>query len=657
MEPHGQSLWLLYLRLYGGTLSEPTAGGRGASRRVDRVGLPMAALVGGRIMVPPFVTFLKHAHGTSGSQPLASTRCRSSLRRFLVYLRPYRWTLAAAMACGVVRYLVPLALPWAVKILLDELLVPVNGPRPVFRLHLLMGGLCGLYAVYALISYWRSYLAGLVGHRTIFDLRQALYLHLQRMSLSFFDQQKVGAIVSRLTTDIAAVQNFVGAAFVNTAMDLSCVAVILVLLFCVHPKLALVSLSVLPCYAVMSRTLDHRIRTKSREIHRQLQEISGDLHEQFAGISTIQAFTREDIESRKFYQHSQRYLTTVLGNVRLQSIGLGATGWLTAFGPILVLWIGAVEVWSGRLTVGNLMAFYAYLGLLYQPIQRLSELQLILANSLAAMDRIFEVFDLTPAVVERPAAMDLPRVRGRIVFEAVRFDYGGRDPVFDGLNLVITAGTTAALIGPSGAGKSTLVKLLPRFYEVTGGRILIDGVDIRDVTLPSLRRHIAIVAQEPILFSGTIAENLRYGRPDATGEEIRSAAQAAFADTFIERLPHRYETEIGERGLRLSGGQKQRLAIARAFLKDAPIVILDEPTSALDAESEELLRQALRRLLHGRTALIIAHRLSTIQHADVVVVLEHGRVLEQGRHEDLLRNDGGLYRRYAQRQLLNTAVL
>ena len=229
--------------------------------------------------------------------------------------------------------------------------------------------------------------------------------------------------------------------------------------------------------------------------------------------------------------------------------------------------------------------------------------------------------------------------------------------MFDGLNLVITAGTTAALIGPSGAGKSTLVKLLPRFYEVTGGRILIDGVDIRDVTLPSLRRHIAIVAQEPILFSGTIAENLRYGRPDATGEEIRSAAQAAFADTFIERLPHRYETEIGERGLRLSGGQKQRLAIARAFLKDAPIVILDEPTSALDAESEELLRQALRRLLHGRTALIIAHRLSTIQHADVVVVLEHGRVLEQGRHEDLLRNDGGLYRRYAQRQLLNTAVL
>jgi subfamily B ATP-binding cassette protein MsbA len=264
----------------------------------------------------------------------------------------------------------------------------------------------------------------------------------------------------------------------------------------------------------------------------------------------------------------------VLSNVQLQSIALGATGFLTALGPILVLWFGVLEVWAGRLSLGTLMAFYAYLGMLYQPI-----------------------------------------------------------------------------VGPSGAGKSTIAKLLPRFYDVTAGRITIDGIDIREVTLKSLRQQIAIVPQEPILFSGTITENLRYGRPDAAEEDIRRAAQAAFADSFITQLPEGYNTEIGERGVRLSGGQKQRLAIARAFLKNAPIVILDEPTSSLDAESEELIKKALQKLLKDRTALIIAHRLSTIEHADRVVVLDHGTIVEEGPHKELLKLPNGLYRRYAEYQL------
>ncbi len=573
-----------------------------------------------------------------------------SLRRFLAYVRPYRLLLTGAVLCGIVRYLIPLALPWTVKVLVDDFFRQ-DSVRPHRELHLLMAGLCVLYAVYAVASYWRSYLAGRAGHRVIFDLRQALYLHVQRMSLSFFDRQRIGAVVSRMTTDIASAQNFVGAAFVNTVMDLSCVAVILVLLFLAHPKLALVSLSVLPCYAVISQRLTRRIREKSRAIHHQLQELSGDLHEQFAGISTIQAFTQEEAEAKAFRQHSEDYFQTVMGNVRLQSIALGATGFLTAIGPIFVLWAGALEVWAGRLTVGMLMAFYGSLGMLYQPIQRLTELNLILANSLAAMDRIFDVFDLFPEVQERPGAARLAPVRGDIVFDDVSFQYEGREPVLERLTLRIAPGTMVALVGPSGAGKSTLVKLLPRYYDVTGGRILIDGTDIRDVMLKSLREQIALVSQEPILFSGTIAENLRYGRPDAADEAMRAAARAAFADTFIEQLPGGYQTEIGERGARLSGGQKQRLAIARAFLKNAPIVILDEPTSALDAESEELVKQALSRLLEGRTALIIAHRLSTIQHADVVVVLDDGRITEQGRHKDLLRNADSLYRRYAEHQL------
>jgi len=578
------------------------------------------------------------------------TASRKSLKRFLAFVRPYRGVLLVAIACGVVRYLVPMALPWTVKILVDDFFL-IGGARPHVQLHLMMAGLCVFYALYAVASYWRSYLAGLAGHRVIFDLRQALYLHVQRMSLSFFDRQKIGAVVSRMTTDIASAQNFVGAAFVNTAMDLSCVAVIIVLLFFVHAKLALVSLSVLPFYGVVSHHLQKRIREKSRAMHHQLQEISGDLHEQFAGISTIQAFTQEETEAREFRVQSEEYFDTVMDSVKLQSIALGATGFLTALGPILVLWVGAIEVWAGRLSVGTLMAFYAYLGMLYQPIQRLTELNLILANSLAAMDRIFEVFDTFPEVRENAGAVALSRVRGEIDFEHVSFRYDGREPVLEGLSLRIASGTTVALIGPSGTGKSTLVKLLPRYYDVTGGRITIDGVDLRTATLKSLREQIAIVSQEPILFSGTIADNLRYGKPNATDEEMRRAAQLAFADTFIERLPAGYETEIGERGVRLSGGQKQRVAIARAFVKDAPILILDEPTSALDAESEELIKQALRRLLEGRTALIIAHRLSTIEHADRVVVLEGGRIIEQGRHEELLQRPGGLYRRYAERQL------
>ena len=584
------------------------------------------------------------------SSTTGSRRSRDSLRRFAAYVRPYRPLIAVAVACGVLRYLVPLLLPWTLKVLVDDFLKP-DSTRPHLQLHLLMLGLCGAYTFYAVASYFRSYLAGLAGHRIIFDLRQQLYLHVQRMSLSFFDRQQIGAVVARMTGDIASAQNFVGAALINTAMDLSCVSVIIVLLLMANWKLALVSLSVLPCYILISYYLTKRIKAKSRAIHQQLQEISGDLHEQFAGISTIQAFTQEETEAREFKEQSERYLETVLSNVKLQAIALGATGFLTALGPILVLWFGVIEAWSGRLSVGTLMAFYAYLGMLYQPIQRLTELNLILTNSLAAMDRIFEVFDTYPEVQELPGAPSIGRVRGDIAFEQVTFRYDGYGQVLSNCSLRIPAGTTVALVGPSGAGKSTLVKLLTRFYDVTEGRILIDGVDIRGVTLKSLRQQIAIVSQEPILFSGTIAENLRYGKPQAAEEEIRRAARQAFCDAFIEQMPQGYDTEVGERGLRLSGGQKQRLAIARAFLKDAPIVLLDEPTSALDAESEELIKQALRRLLEGRSALIIAHRLSTIEHADTVVVLDEGNVTEQGRHEELLKRPNGLYRRYAERQL------
>jgi subfamily B ATP-binding cassette protein MsbA len=574
----------------------------------------------------------------------------SSLTRFLEYLKPYSLLLFLATAAGIVRYLIPLVMPWTLKILVDDFLQP--GSTHAHReLHLLMLGLCALYIVYAVISYLRSYLSGLCGHSIIFDLRQKLYLHVQQMSLSFFDRRKIGSVVTHMTSDISAAQNFVGSALINTAMDLICVSAIIVVLFCVHWKLAVVSLIVLPFYGVVNHRLTKRIKAKSRAIHDQMQEISGDLHEQFAAISTIQAFTQEEAEAREFKKQSEKYLDAIMDNLKLQSAALGMTGFLTSLGPILVLWYGAMEVWENQLSVGTLMAFYAYLGMLFQPIQRLTELNITLVNSLAAMDRIFSVFDIYPEVREQPKAFSLQRATGRIQFENVAFSYGGRGPIFSDISLAIPAGTTVALVGPSGAGKSTFVKLIPRFYDVTSGRITIDHKDIRQLTLKSLRQQISIVAQDPILFSGSITENLRYGKPDATDAEIKKAAAAAYADIFIEQLPQGYNTPIGERGIRLSGGQKQRIAIARALLRDTPIVILDEPTSALDAESEELIKQALKRMLEGRTALIIAHRLSTIQHADRVVVIDDGRIVEQGRHEELLQSPSGLYRRYADQQI------
>src|SRR5437762_2854299 len=449
---------------------------------------------------------------------------RRSLQRFLAYVAPYRATIALATACGVVRYLIPLVLPWTLKVVVDEFLVP-TGARPPTQLHLLMVGLIALYVVFGIASYWRSYLAGLAGHRLIFDLRRDLHHHVQRMSLSFFDRQRIGEVVARMTSDIASAQNFVGAAFVNTAMDLAAISGVVLVLLIANWKLALVALAVLPCYAWVSLRLTRRIREQSRVIHDQLQEISGELHEQFGAISTIQSFTQEEAEARTFHKQSERFLHSVLSNVRLQSVALGATGFLTAIGPILVLWFGALDVLAGRLTIGTLMAFYAYLGLLYQPVQRLTELNLIVASSLAAMDRIFEVFDTQPEVRERPGARDIGRVRGDVAFEGVEFRYEDGPAVLEGLDLRFPAGRTVALVGPSGAGKSTLVKLLPRFYDVTGGRIALDGIDVRDATLASLRRNIAIVAQEPMLLSGTIADNLRFGKNDATPDEMRQAAR------------------------------------------------------------------------------------------------------------------------------------
>jgi len=566
-----------------------------------------------------------------------------TLRRFLSYARPYRAWITGAAICGLLKFNIPLVFPLALKAIVDNL---VSGkPLPFGSLHLLMLSLVAIYVAWAIVAYFRSMLADKASKRMIFDLRYDFYLHLQRLSLGFYETRQVGAIASRLMGDITTAQNFVGAAFINTIMDLSTLVLISAILFWENWQLALLSLSILPVYVFINRRYQTRIKESSKRAHDKLEEIAGNVHEQLSAMHVMQVNTREKTEEKRFFEETREHLDHMLDHVHSNAMAISLVGAITHAAPVLVIWFGAWQVMNNELTAGGLVAFYAYIGMLYSPLTRLTDLNIMLANSRSAMERIFEVFDTTPEITDKPNAMHVERCRGEVVFSHVSFCYGDERVILDDVSLRIPAGKTVAFVGRSGAGKSSLVKLLPRFYDVQRGRIMIDGIDIRDLQLKSLRNQIALVLQDAILFSGTIRDNLCYAKRNATDIELTEAARAADAVAFIEQLPQGFDTVIGERGLTLSGGQRQRLALARAFLRDAPILILDEATSALDSESENAIRRALQRLMRNRTTLVIAHRLSTIQSADQIVVFDNGRIVQQGRHEELMLDSDGLYRR------------
>lgn len=567
-----------------------------------------------------------------------------TLKRFLGYAKPYRWWIVGAAFCGILKFNVPLIFPLVLKHIIDYL---VSHPTPTMSdITPPMVSLLGLYLFWVIASYFRSTLADKTSHRMIFDLRYDFFLHLQRLSLAFYHHQKVGALGSRILGDISTAQHFVGAAFVNTIMDLSTLVFIVAIMAHENVQMALASLTIFPLYVVVNQTLQNKIRSTSKLAQEKMEEISGRLHEQLAGVSVVQSYVREKSEERRFFQDSRDHLGFLIRNVEVNALAMAFVGLLTAIAPIIVIWYGATKVVAGELTPGGLVAFYAYLGMLYAPLNRLSELNIRLANSRSAMERIFEVFDTAPEVHDRPTARELTLpLRGDIEFRAV--DYRYLDDHHTGLhqiNLHIPAGTSLALVGPSGAGKSTLAKLIPRMYDVTHGAIFIDGIDSRDISLRSLRQNIALVLQETVLFSDTVYENIRYGRRNATREDIIDAAKAAQAHEFILALPHGYDTVVGERGVNLSGGQQQRLSLARAFLKNAPVLILDEATSSLDSQSESAIQRAITDLTKNRTTIIIAHRLTTIQTAHRIAVFDNGHIVQVGTHAELLAQ-AGLYRR------------
>jgi len=562
--------------------------------------------------------------------------------RFLKFVRPYWRYVAAATVAGIAKFLVPLVFPWMLKVLLDEVVL-AKDIDPVAQQHtilVLVLGVLALNGVWMAAAYYRSVFAATAGHRMMRDLRVALFNHVQRLSHAFFMRYQSGAIVARVVHDISLAQNFVGSALTNVWMDSALLVALLIILSTIHPMMTLISLVLMPVYIVSLRMIGPRIRMSTKEVQQRIEILSGGLQEKVSGVSVVKGFAREPQEASLFATHANKLLNKVMYTVRYTAANEMLVGFVVHSSPVLVVWYGINQILADRLTVGQLTQFLLYLGMFYFPLQRLSDLSVVLSNSLAAIDRVFEFFDTQPHVQERENPLRLEEFRGEIVFDNVTFGYDEDQLVLHDIDLAIQPGETVALVGPSGAGKTTFANLVPRFYDVLAGRVLLDGHDVRDLELASLRHHIGIVSQDTILFSGTVQENLLLAKIDATPEQMYAALEAANAREFVDALPEGVWTEIGERGAVLSGGQKQRLALARAFLKNPKILLLDEATSALDSRSERHIQEALARLLQGRTSIVIAHRLSTVVNADRIVVLEGGRIVDTGTHSELLARTG-----------------
>jgi subfamily B ATP-binding cassette protein MsbA len=494
----------------------------------------------------------------------------------------------------------------------------------------------------ATVNYLRSYLANFFGNRIILDWREDLYQHLQKLSLSFYENRPTGKIMSRILYDIQVAQSIVNDFFINLIMDFTTMFWVIGILIFMNYKLALLSFCIIPFYAIAFGKLRPQLKSLSKNVQKKMEVISGELSEKISGVKVVKAFTAEKLEEERFSEHLHELYENIMKRVATHSELVAAEQFLTMFGAALVLWYGGLEVLRGNFSKGDLIAFYSYLGYIYFPISRLTQINTVFQEAYSAMERVFDVFDIHPDVQEKPNASKLQIKKGDVEFSNVYFKYPAGNLVLKNINLKVEAGKVIAIVGRSGAGKTTLVNLIPRFYDVTSGRITIDGQDIRDVKLKSLRKQIGIVLQEPILFSGTVEENIRYGKVNATESEIIEVAKKANAHNFIMQLPKKYKTEIGERGIKLSGGERQRIAIARTLLKDPKILILDEATSSLDSESENLIQEALENLMKGRTSFVIAHRLSTVINADLIVVLEKGEIVEIGTHQELLEK-GGIY--------------
>lgn len=558
------------------------------------------------------------------------------MRRLLRAIFAYPRQLVLAYGAMLTVTALNLVVPWIVRDVIDRgLLAGETRVLLISALLILLVALLRAVAGYAMMFYgqWLSF-------RVAYDLRQRLYEHLQRLSFDFFDRAQTGDLMSRLTGDVEQTQRFTGTGLLQLINVAVLLFGIIVVLLRANFTLALVALLPLPILVAITVRLGTRLRRMSHAVQEQLGRISSVMQESLTGIRVVKAFAREPYELQKFRQQNERFYRQRVHLVNTWANNFSFMSFLIAFSIGLVLLFGGGQVLAGSMTVGTLFAFVSYLSQLNAPVRQLGFLVARAADATASAERIFDILDTAPTIEDTPDAIEIPAMRGSVTFEHVSFAYHDGKPILHDVSFHVPPGQVVGIVGPTGSGKSTVVSLIPRFYDVSAGRVLIDGYDVRQLKLASLRRHIGMVLQDAFLFSTTVRENIAFGRPDATEDEVVAAAKAAAAHEFIMELPNGYETVLGERGVTLSGGQRQRIAIARALLQDPRILILDDSLSAVDTETEYTIRRALNRLMKGRTTFIIAQRLLAVQHADCILVFDEGRLVEQGRHDELLAQQG-----------------
>ncbi|NKQ37680.1 MAG: ABC transporter ATP-binding protein [Chloroflexi bacterium] len=574
-----------------------------------------------------------------------------TFRRIFAYVKPYRgWFIFSAITL-VFSALLGLVLPLVIGSVVDVVLVDGD----LGQLNRIILFLFVIFIVQAIFSFMHRLSLAFVGERAIADIRIDLFTHLQSLSLRFYDDTRTGSIISRLTNDISQLQTAVTDNLMALLRQGITLIGAVILLFWLNWQLTLIILIGIPIITLTMVVLGRQIRKASKQVQDALAESANVAEETTSGVRIVKSFAREQYEIGRYTNKVMDIFEAAMVKAKISAVLAPIIGFLAFTSITLTLWIGSYQVVNGNLTAGGLVAYLVYTMMVAAPIASLAGLYAQFQSALGATERVFTIMDMEPDIQNRPDAYPLPPVTGQVTFEKVDFDYVPSAPVLHQVSFQAEPGQVVALVGPSGAGKSTLISLIPRFYDVADGRITIDGHDVRDMQLLSLRRQIGIVPQETTLFSDTVYENIRYGKLEATEAEIETAAKAANAHDFIlNELPDGYATLVGERGVKLSGGQRQRVAIARAILKDPRILILDEATSSLDSESEALVQEALERLMHGRTSFVIAHRLSTVLNADTILVLDRGRIVEQGSHDELILSQDGLYFRLYSMQFKET---